>query len=175
MSAATRHGPSREALASLGAARAAEALAALVGGEGRAGRIFAAAPEALAGYASGVGFELGGALDGRVVLLLAPGAREALVRALGAAAAATPDSALEEVANIVASQAVCAIAAALGARVTLSVPRRLPAGAAEALARGLPAGARALASELALPGATPGALLLLVPGAAGSGCDTVGA
>jgi len=175
VSAAVRGGISLEALARRGAVRAAAALAALVGGAGRAGHLFAVAPEALAGYESGVGFALGGALEGRVALLVARGAREALLGALGAAAAAAPESALEEIANIVASQAACAIAEALGARVTLSLPERLAPGGAKALASDLPPGRRALASELALPAGAPAALLVFVPQAPGRGCDTVGA
>ena len=159
------------ALAASGAASGATALAKLVGGEPRAGRIFQLGPGDLAGYETGVFFAVGGAIEGAVAVLFGAAARDGLVRALGPSAAADPRSALSEVANIVASQAVGAVAERLGARVTLSVPRLALRGAGAALARALPDGS-AFASEL---GTSARALLVLVPGAAPPVCDTVGA
>ena len=162
-------------LAARGAASGAAALAKLVGGAPRAGGIFELAARGragyLAGYETGVFFAVGGAIEGAVGVLFATAARDALVRALGPAAAADPGSALAEVANIIASQAVGAVAERLGERVTLSVPRLALRGAGAALARALPDGP-AFASEL---GAPARALLVLVPGAAPPVCDTVGA
>ena len=162
------------ALAASGAASGAAALAGLVGGEPRAGRIFRPGPEGLAGYETGVFFAVGGAIEGAVAVLFGAAARDGLVRALGPAAAADPGSALAEVANIVASQAVGAVAEHLGARVTLSVPRLTPRGAGAALARALPDGP-VFASELGASRVATRTLLVLVPGAAPPVCDTVGA
>ena len=162
------------ALAASGAASGATALAHLVGGEARAGRIFQLGPEGLAGYETGVFFAVGGTIEGAVAVLFAAAARDGLVRALGPAAAADPGSALAEVANIVASQAVGAVAEHLGARVTLSVPRLTPRGAGAALARALPDGP-VFASELGASRTATRTLLVLVPGAAPPVCDTVGA
>jgi hypothetical protein len=160
-------------LAARGAERGAAALARLVGGEPRAGRIHPPGLEALAGYETGAFFALGGAIEGSVAVLFPAQAREGLLRALGAAALADPGSALCEVANIVASQAVCAIAERLEARVRLSVPRPAPHGAGVALARAIGDGP-AFASELGAPPVGARALLVLVPGAPPPGCDTVG-
>jgi hypothetical protein len=162
-------------LAASGARRGAAALAGLLGGDPRAGRVFAPPPEGLAAYETGVLFATGGAVAGAVAVLFGAGARAALLRALGPAAAADPASALSEVANIVASQAISAIAEGLGDRVTLSVPRLVERGAGAAVASALRAGGRALASELASAAAEPLALLVLLPGAAAPGCDTVAA
>jgi hypothetical protein len=134
------------------------------------------APEArrLAARRAGALFALGGAVPGALAVLFTARARGAIARALGPAAAADPASALAEVANIVASQAVCAIADGLGARVALSVPLWLERGAGGAVAGWLWAGGEAFASELRAGGGAR-ALLVVLPGAALPGCDTVGA
>jgi len=164
----------REGIASLaasGAERGAAAFAKLVGGEPRAGRIFRLDAAGLAGYETGVFFAVGGALEGAVAVFFAAAGRSELVRALGPAAASDPGSALAEVANILASQAVGAVAERLGAPVTLSTPRLALRGAGAALAGALREDP-AFASEL---GTAARALLVLVPGAAPPACDTVGA
>jgi chemotaxis protein CheY-P-specific phosphatase CheC len=118
-------------LSSLGAERAAAAYASLLGRPVRAleprtvseaSGLSAARPE------TAVCFDMEGALHGVVALLLTDAAREALLDALGAdTAAAVRQSALREVGNIVASQAVSAVADRLGARIALSVPTLLAA------------------------------------------------
>jgi hypothetical protein len=161
-------------LAASGAQGAAAAMAALLGGEPRAGRVFAPGPAELAGYATGVCFRLSGALRGSIAVLFGAGVAERLVRALGPAAARHPRSALCELANIAASQAVGAIAEGLGARVDLSVPRLSEAAGPE-MARLLAPGETALASVLsASPDRAP-LLLVLLPGVVPPDCDTVGA
>ena len=113
-------------LSSLGAERAAAAFASLLGRPVRAlgPRAVAEASLVSAGAAeTAVCFEMEGALHGVVALLLTGPAREALLGALEAdTAAAVRQSALREVGNIVASQAVSAVADRLGARIALSVP-----------------------------------------------------
>jgi hypothetical protein len=167
--------PGFAALAASGAGRGAAALAGLVGGEPSAGRVFAPAARSLAAHETGVLFAIGGGAPGAVAVLFGSSARAVLLRALGPAAAADPASALAEVANIVASQAVCAIAEGLGARVTLSVPRLVERGAGAAVARALRGGGEAFASELGTAGERPLALLVVLPGAEAPACDTVGA
>jgi hypothetical protein len=152
-------------LLSIGVAQGAHALADLVAGEARAGGLFEPEPEGLEGYETGVSFEVVEALEAKVVVLFASKRHGRLLGALGSAALADPGAALSEVANIVASQAVSAIADALHARVTLSVPRLRERGSGEALAGVLRAGATALASELWTEGAGSCALLVLLPGA----------
>jgi hypothetical protein len=159
-------------LAASGAERGAAALAGLLGGEVRAGRIHAPGRQELAGCESGVFFALDGAIEGAVALLFPPAARDALLRALGDTALADPASALAEVANIVASQAACAVAELRGERVRLSVPRLVARGAGAALAHAIGDGP-AFASELGPPAGGVRALFVLVPGAPPSGCDTV--
>jgi chemotaxis protein CheY-P-specific phosphatase CheC len=77
------------------------------------------------------------------------------------------ESALCELANIVASQTVSAIADALGAAVTLSVPQLVHerAGAAFVAARGAAPGGVVFASELASSQAELRVLLVLAPDA----------
>jgi hypothetical protein len=162
-------------LASSGAAGGAAALAALVGGEPRAGRLFAPGAAELAAYETGAFFAAGGALEGAIAVLFRAGAREPILRALGTAASRDPRSALCEVANIVASQAACAIADGIRARVSLSVPRLAPTGAGAELARCLGSGRTALASELSAARGRARLLLVLLPGAEAPGCDTVAA
>ena len=151
-------------LLSIGAAHAAQALAGLVGGEARTGRLCEPEPLGLSGYEAGVAFEVGGALVGTVVVLFAARVRDRLLGALGSGALTDPGSALSEVANILASQAVSAIADELRARVTLSVPRLSERGSGGALERALRSGAPALACELGTADAGTCALLVLLPG-----------
>jgi hypothetical protein len=151
-------------LAASGAAQGARALAGLVGGEPWAGALFEPDPGQLGAYETGVAFEIGGALAGEVVVLFTGRVRERLLGALGGRARADAASALREVANIVASQAVSAIADRLGASVTLSIPRLAEPGSGRALARALRSGGRALASELGAGGVGPCALLVLLSG-----------
>jgi hypothetical protein len=152
-------------LLSIGVAQGAQALADLVTGEVRAGGLFEPGPEGLLGYEAGVSFEVGEALEATVVVLFASKLHGRLLAALGSGALADPGAALSEVANIVASQTVSAIADELHARVTLSVPRLRERGCGTALARALRAGAKAVASELWTEGAGSCALLVLLPGA----------
>jgi hypothetical protein len=156
--------PELSSLLSIGAAQGAQALAGLVGGEARAGQLFEPEPLRLAGYETGVAFEVGGALVATAVVLFASGVRDRLLGALGSGAERDPGSALSEVANIVASQAVSAIADALRARVTLSLPRLSERGSGVALARALRPDAPALASELWTGRAGSCALLVILPG-----------
>lgn len=151
-------------LAANGAARGARALAGLVGSEPWAGASFEPDPGWLDGYDGGVAFEIGGALAGEVLLLFTGGVREHLLGALGDPARADDGSALREVANIVVSQAVSAIADRIGASITLSVPRLVGRGGGRAVARALGSEGRALASEIGAGGVGPCALLLLLPG-----------
>ena len=157
------------------ALRGAAALASLVGGAVHCGPACGPEADALAGYSLGVRFAIDGALEGRVALLFAAGASAALLEALGPAAAAEPASALAEVANIVASQAVTALAEQVDALVTLSIPELELQGAGAAVAARAAAQGGALASELCGPGAALRLLFVLLPGAARASCDTVGA
>ena len=175
MRAASRAQRGGAELVERAAERGAAALAALVGGPVRCGAAFAPAAERLAACEGGVWFALGGALDGAVALLFGADAAAALLEALGPGAAADPASALAEVANIVASQAVTALAEELGALVTLSIPELALHGAGAALAERTAAGAAAQASELVGPGAGLRLLFVLLRGAAPAPCDTVGA
>jgi chemotaxis protein CheY-P-specific phosphatase CheC len=112
-------GAHRVALVAAGAARGATALGALLG------RDVAARPPVLGEGGlegeAGVLFDVAGAAAGAVALLFASGGHEAVVAALGAEGAAA-ESALCEVANIVASQTVSAVADVLAGRITLSIP-----------------------------------------------------
>jgi hypothetical protein len=156
--------PELSSLLSIGAEQGAQALAGLLGGDARAGALFEPEAAALAGYEMGVAFEVGDGLVARVLVLFASRAHERLLGALGSGAQADPGAALAEVANIVASQAVSAIADALRARVTLSVPRFCERGSGAALAAALRPDAPALASELWTARAGACALLVLLPG-----------
>lgn len=164
MSAAATAGARLAALLAVAAEQGAQTLASLTGGEASAGPLFEPGAPRLQGYETGVAFEIGGAFDGTVVVLFPAPVRERLIGSLGSRAQADPGSALAEVANIVASQAVSAIADALGARVTLSVPRLAERGSGVALARALRSGAPALASEVGAGDAGARALLVLIPG-----------
>jgi chemotaxis protein CheY-P-specific phosphatase CheC len=113
-------------LSSLGAERAAAAYASLLGRPVRAQdprAVSEGSGLSAAKAETAVCFEMEGALQGVVALLLPDASREALLDALEAdTAAAVRQSALREVGNIVASQAVSAVADRLGARIALSVP-----------------------------------------------------
>jgi chemotaxis protein CheY-P-specific phosphatase CheC len=113
-------------LSSLGAERAAAAYASLLGRPVRPEdphAVSEASGLSAAHAETAVCFEMEGAVHGVVALLLTDAAREALLDALGAdTAAAVRQSALREVGNIVASQAVSAVADRLGSRIALSVP-----------------------------------------------------
>ena len=175
MTASARAHPGGLRLVRRGAERGAAALATLLGGEVRCGPAFAPGADALAAYAAGACLALDGALEGALALLFAAGAPASLLEPLGPAAAADPVSALAEVANIVASQALSALAEELGAPLGLSVPELRLRGAGEALAARVAAPGTALACELHGPGAGVRLLFVLAPGAAGPSCDTVGA
>ena len=115
-------------LARIGALRAAAAFASVLGGEMRAGE---PRPRAVPGTAArgdaetGVIFEMQGSVPGLIALLLPRSVCESAVAALCSeteVSRAAGESALREVGNIVASQAVSAVADHLGGRITLSVP-----------------------------------------------------
>jgi chemotaxis protein CheY-P-specific phosphatase CheC len=162
-------------LASLGAQRAAQALATLAGANVAAEPLRAADAVKAPPCETGILFEVGGRLTGRLGLFLDAPTRRSLVRLLldEDEPEAPPDmvaSALCELANIVASQTVSAIADDLGAGITLSVPQLVleQAGevfAAAGAARSAAAGKLAFASELASPGAELRVLLVLAPDA----------
>ena len=160
-------------LAASGAAGGAAALAGLLGGKPRAGPLFAPGSAELAAYETGAFFAVDGAALGAIAVLFDAGAGERLLRPLGPAATADPRSAFSEVANIVASQAVCAIAEGIRGRVALSIPRLALAGAGAEIARILGSGGAGLASVLSASNGAR-ALLVLLPGAAPPVCDTVG-
>lgn len=147
-----------------GAEHAAQALADLLGGDPRTGPLFEPDARALRAYETGVAFEVGGALVGSVAVLFPAELREGMLVALGSRAAADPASALAEVANIVASHAVSAIADALGARVTLSIPQLSERGSGLALARALGAREPVRASEVGAGRVGGCALLVFLPG-----------
>jgi chemotaxis protein CheY-P-specific phosphatase CheC len=74
---------------------------------------------------TGVIFEMRGSVPGLIALWLPRSVSESLVEALCSerdVSSAAGESALREVGNIVASQAVSAVADHLGGRITLSVP-----------------------------------------------------
>jgi chemotaxis protein CheY-P-specific phosphatase CheC len=160
-------------LAALGAQRAARALGELAGtrvgvGPLRAGDALKPPP-----FETGVLFEVGGRLSGRLGLFLDALSRRALVRLLldedePEAPADMVASALCELANIVASQTVSAIADDLGGRISLSVPKLVLERAGESFveARATRGGALsdlAFASELAAPAAELRVLLVFAP------------
>ncbi len=115
-------------LARIGALRAAAAFASLLGREMCAGepRLCAAAGAWARGDAeTGVIFEMQGSVPGLSALLLPRSVCESAVAALCSetdVSSAAGESALREVGNIIASQAVSAVADHLGGRITLSVP-----------------------------------------------------
>ena len=118
-------------------------------------------------------FRFEGPLGGTLAFCLDLHARRALVRLLldEDEPEAPPDmvaSALSELANIVASQAVSAIADALGAAISLSVPELALERAAARLrelraAHGADAREQAFFSELSAPGSELRVLLVIAP------------
>lgn len=129
-------------LATVGAEHAAAVLAQLVGQPMRAepARVCdEGAPLAPGERSSGVFFEAEGPLSGVVAILLAPAVRDAVLRTLLGEPDADPnseaaESALRELANIVASRTVSAIADILDVRILLSLPKLVMEGAEGALA-----------------------------------------
>jgi chemotaxis protein CheY-P-specific phosphatase CheC len=128
-------------LANVGAAEAAAVLAELVGRTVLAGsaQVADAGARAPGERSSGVFFEAEGQLSGVVAILLPLAARDTVLRALLGQLDADPnseaaESALRELANIVASRTVSAIADSVGARILLSLPKLVMEGAEGALA-----------------------------------------
>ena len=129
-------------LATVGAEHAAAVLARLVGRPVQAGppslcELHAA--QSPGEGSSGVLFEAEGHVSGVVAILLPPAARDAVLRGLlgqpdADANSEAAESALRELANIVASHTVSAIADTLDARILLSVPKLVMEGAEGALA-----------------------------------------
>jgi chemotaxis protein CheC len=115
-------------LARIGARRAAAAFASLLGREMHAGepRPRAATGAGARGDAeTAVIFEMRDSVQGLIALLLPHGVCESVVSALcleTEVSSPAGESALCEMGNIVASQAVSAVADHLGGRITLSVP-----------------------------------------------------
>jgi chemotaxis protein CheY-P-specific phosphatase CheC len=115
-------------LVALGATRAARAIGELASVRVEAGALSVGAWTELPGFDSAVLFEVEGRLGGGLALSLDAASRRMLLRRLlgaeeSAAPADTVASALAEVANIVASQSLSAIADALGGKISHSVPR----------------------------------------------------
>ena len=139
------------ALASRGAAAAADAFGRMCGREvaAEAVRVCDAPGSATGGkLETAVMFELDGGLRGLVALLFSDVAQDAVLEALGVEAPG--DSALREVGNIVASHAASAVADDLGDRVTLSVPTLVRDGAAPVVDRWLAHGAERVVTATAL-------------------------
>jgi CheY-specific phosphatase CheX len=165
-------------IAALGAERGARVLGEFAGVETRSGP--PCPPDAAKSpvFESGVVFEVEGALTGHVALLFDAPTRRSLVRLLldeeePEAPHDLVESALCELANIVVSQTVSAIADALGSRVTLSVPElalelaptRLAAARSRRSGGAGAAGGLAFANELLAPGAELRVLLVIAPDA----------
>jgi hypothetical protein len=158
-------------LASLGAKRAAHALGEFAGASVLAGPLRADAALAVPPFEIGILFEVEGRLSGRLGLFLDALTRRSLVKLLldeeePEAAPDMVESALCELANIVASQALSAIADRLGAGISLSIPRLVieragNAFVASAAARARTSGGVAFVSELASPAAELRLLLVL--------------
>lgn len=138
-------------LANVGASRAGEAFAQLVGQpirvadsivfEGEASSDAGSAPGETSNWSTGVFFEFDGCLDALVGILFPGAASEALVRRIvgiesGEIAPAVIESALMEVGNILASHVASGIADALGSKLLPSIPSLAMEGAEEAF-RGL--------------------------------------
>ena len=164
------------ALAQVGAGRAASALTDLLGHQWKTQTRVAGSEQALDGVDDAslvVIFEMEGAVGGLVGIFLPPAARERVVSVLVPEEeneASVIESALREAANIVASQAVSAIADFLGDRITLSIPVLVEELAAPAFAQRLAErSSRQLdmssKSELQDPEAALHALLVLSPDA----------
>jgi chemotaxis protein CheY-P-specific phosphatase CheC len=121
-------------LARIGALRAAAAFSSLLGREMRAAEPrprAAVGAGARGGAEAAVIFEMQGSVPGLIALLFPRSACELVVAALCSetdVSSAAGESALREVGNIIASQAVSAVADHLGGRITLSVPILVGAG-----------------------------------------------
>jgi hypothetical protein len=153
------------ALAALGAQRAATVLAGFAGSPVEARGLRDAGPPKAPPFETGIDFGVDGDLCARLTLYLDVASRRALVRLLlDEEESEVPQellaSALCELANIVASQAVSAIADELGGRVALSVPRLELELAASKLSA---AHALVFTSELVAPGAELRVLLVFAP------------
>ncbi len=164
------------ALAQVGAGRAARALADLLGPVWKTRTQVVGSTLTLEGVDDAtlvVIFEMEGAVGGLVGIFLPPAARDRVVSALVPEEEneqSVIESALREAANIVASQAVSAIADFLGDRITLSIPVLVQEQAAPAFAQRLAErSSRRLEmsteSELRDPEAALHALLVLSPDA----------
>ena len=164
------------ALAQVGAGRAARALADLLGPVWKTRTQVVGSTLTLEGVDDAtlvVIFEMEGAVGGLVGIFLPPAARDRVVSALVPEEEneqSVIESALREAANIVASQAVSAIADFLGDRITLSIPVLVEEQAAPAFAQRLAErSSRQLdmssESELQDPEAALHALLVLSPDA----------
>lgn len=131
------------ALAQVGAGRAAAALSDLLGRAWKTRTQVVPSAQALEGVEDTtlvVIFEMEGAVGGLVGIFLPPAARNGVVSALVPEEENEPsvlESALREAANIVASQAVSAIADFLGGRITLSIPALIDERSAAAYAERL--------------------------------------
>jgi chemotaxis protein CheY-P-specific phosphatase CheC len=124
--------------ARLGARRAARAYGRLLGRELQPGEPEPVAVEHPGEGVAGVVFELRGDVGGLVALLLPEPARRHLLDSLCPGSDSGSDraaSALREAGNIVASQAVSALADHLGARIAISVPTLVADHADAVLAR----------------------------------------
>jgi len=162
-------------LASLGAQRAAKVFAEFAGASVQAGPLLAGKALETPPFETGVIFRVEGQLTGHLAFCLDLLSRQALVRLLldEDEPEASPDmvaSALCELANIVASQTVSAIADALGATISLSVPELALERAAARLwevraERGRGARDLAFSSELSAPGTQLRVLLVIAPDA----------
>jgi CheY-specific phosphatase CheX len=158
-------------LTALGARRAARSLGEFAGVTVRAGAAHEIEPAKLPPFDTGVIFGVGGWLAGHLALFVDALGRRALVRLLldEDEPEAPPDmvaSALCELANIVVSQTVSAIADARGSLISLSVPElALEAAsarfAAARAARGEHAAPLAFTSELVAPDLELRVLLVL--------------
>ncbi len=164
------------ALAQVGAGRAARALSDLLGPVWKTRTQVVGSTLTLEGVDDAtlvVIFEMEGAVGGLVGIFLPPAARDRVVSALVPEEEneqSVIESALREAANIVASQAVSAIADFLGDRITLSIPVLVQEQAAPAFAQRLAErSSRRLEmsteSELRDPEAALHALLVLSPDA----------
>ena len=165
-------------LAALAAQRAAGSLTDFLGVPAQAGEPREFEPDKLPGCETGVIFAVEGWLAGHVALFFDALSRRALIRLLldeeePEAPGDMVASGLCELSNILASQAVSAIADAHGERISLSVPD-LPLELAterfceRRAARGRRAGALAFASEIAARDLELRILLVVAPDLAGT-------
>jgi chemotaxis protein CheY-P-specific phosphatase CheC len=160
-------------LISLAAQRAARVLGEFAGTEVIAGPLRTGRALKTPPFETGVIFRVEGRLEGHLAFCLDPLARRALIRLLldEDEPEAPPDmvaSALSELANIVASQAVSAVADAVGGVISLSVPELALERAAARLwevcgERESDARDRAFISEISAPGSGLRVLLVIAP------------